>query len=162
MRGTKSVDPGSTYHLTTDLLAPSRHRQTAPASRGGKSFGQAMYTSQGASVRSYAPKVVGSRDQQWVSVPSMLRSGQKKTPARQCPSNVQHSMPYLVKKQFVCYDKGSLNIQKAERENVQDEVLTGFYQSRDNFRVTRIGKGEAINNPNPLSVIPKINICNSF
>ena len=113
-------------------------------------------------MRSYAPKEVQSRDKQWVSVPSMLRAGQKKTTAGQCPSNVQHSMPYLVKKQFVCYEKDALNIQKAERESLQDEVLTGFYQSRDNFRVNRIRKAEAINNPNPLSVIPRINICNSF
>ena len=41
-------------------------------------------------------------------------------------------------------------------------MLAGFYQSSDNFRVPRIGRGEAINNPNPLSVIPKIDICNSF
>ena len=71
-------------------------------------------------------------------------------------------MPYLVKKQFVCYEKGTLNIRQPERESLQDEVLTGFYQSRDNFRVNRIRKAEAINNPNPLSVIPRINICNSF
>ena len=28
--------------------------------------------------------------------------------------------------------------------------------------MNRIRKGEPINNPNPLSIIPKINICNSF
>ena len=138
---------------------------TAPTSSNttyGKSFGRAMYTSQGAGMRSYAPKTVHSRDRQWVSVHSMLGGGQKKTPARYAPSAMQASQPYLVKKRFVCYDKPLLKITKDARAGRADEVLTGFYQSSENFRAARIGKGEPINHPNPLSVIPKVPICNSF
>ena len=57
----------------------------------------------------------------------MLQSGQRKTSAKHCPSKVQQSMPYLVKKQFVCYEKPLLNIQKDGREGSEDEVLAGFY-----------------------------------
>ena len=162
MRLGKSIDRVSSYEPTYDLLGASRQRMTAPTTSHGSGVGRAMYTSQGAGVRSYAPKTLQSREKQWVSLQSMGSSGQKKAPARYAPSAKQASMPYLVKKRFVCYEQPLLNIQKDAREGKADGVLSGFYQSSENFRVPRIGKREAINNPNPLSVIPKIDICNSF
>ena len=70
-------------------------------------------------------------------------------------------MPYLVKNKFVCYDKPSLHFKMPSVDN-QDEVLSGFYQSGEKIKVNRIKRCEAINNPNPLNDIPKIEICNSF
>lgn len=70
-------------------------------------------------------------------------------------------MPYLVKNKFVCYDKPSLHFKMPSIDN-QDEVLSGFYQSGEKIKVNRIKRCEAINNPNPLNDIPKIEICNSF
>ena len=71
-------------------------------------------------------------------------------------------MPYLVKNKFVCYDKPSLHFKMPSVDNNEDEVLSGFYQSGEKIKVNRIKRCEAINNPNPLNDIPKIEICNSF
>ena len=40
--------------------------------------------------------------------------------------------------------------------------MSGFFQTGDKIKIDRIKRTEAINNPNPLSDIPKIEICNSF
>ena len=79
-----------------------------------KSLGKAMYTSQGGQVRSFAPKLLVNRDQEWVNIPSMKRQGQGKIHAKSLASHTQNDKPYLVKKKFVCYDKPSLNIVKKE------------------------------------------------
>ena len=71
-------------------------------------------------------------------------------------------MPYLVKNKFVCYDKPSLHFKVPSQDGNQDEVLSGFFRTGDKIKMSRIKRTEAINNPNPLNDIPKIEICNSF
>lgn len=58
MRLGKSIDRVSSYEPTYDLLGASRQRMTAPTTSHGSGVGRAMYTSQGAGMRSYAPKTL--------------------------------------------------------------------------------------------------------
>ena len=75
--GTHSVEQrvNQDYHTTVDFLGANKYRQTAHSYNKDSSFGRSMYTCQGAAMRSYAPKIVQSRDKQWVNLHSMLKDG---------------------------------------------------------------------------------------
>ena len=70
----KQVEPSSSYCDMSRRL----NRQTATSSSYNR-LGRSMYTSQGASMRSYAPKTLITRDNDWVNIRSMLKSGGKRT-----------------------------------------------------------------------------------
>ena len=77
-------------------------------------------------------------------------------------TEVQKSMPYLIKQKFIPLENDKVDIQRYKHEEESDPLLFGFKQSKDNYRVHRLNPNEPITRKNPFSDMQKIKICNSF
>ena len=94
------------------------------------------------------------------NIESLIRA--KKINMSPTSQKVQKKLPYLVKSNFVCMEKPLEDFGKYEHEDAPDEVLAGFRQSRDNYKVQKMKFNDSIAYKNPFAEIDKIKICNSF